>query len=70
MAELQLAQQAALATWSQGQQGAAPGGSNTSTFESPLQLERINFDQLQDNGPVVFRPLPRRSSFQNKPQYD
>jgi hypothetical protein len=28
------------------------GGSSTSTFESPLQLERINFNQPQHNGPV------------------
>src|SRR5262245_35353099 len=44
MAELQGAQQAALATLSLGlgQQGAAPGGSSTATFDIPLQLQPIN----------------------------
>src|SRR5262245_49271987 len=44
MAELQGAQHAALATLSlgMGQQGAAPGGSSTATFDIPLQLQPIN----------------------------
>src|SRR5262244_28165 len=53
MAELQGAQQAALATLSMGlgQQGAAPGGSSTATFNTPLQLQPINFSQPQNNEP-------------------
>src|SRR4051812_42567694 len=38
MAELQQAQQTALATFSLGQQGAAPGGSSTQQFDIPVQL--------------------------------
>ena len=38
MAELQQAQQTALATLSLGQQGAAPGGSSTQQFDLPVQL--------------------------------
>ena len=49
MAELQQAQQSALATLSLGQQGAAPGGSSTETFEIPAQLQPINFSQPQNN---------------------
>src|SRR5262245_30570570 len=58
MAELQGAQQAALATLSigLGQQGAAPGGSSTPTFNSPLQLQPINFSQPHNDFPVP--PLP------------
>jgi VCBS repeat-containing protein len=57
MAELQGAQQAALATLSQGmgQQGAAPGGSSTPTFNIPLQLQSINFSLPQNHDPA---PLP------------
>src|SRR5499433_3112051 len=53
MTELQGAQQAALATLSLGlgQQGAAPGGSSTDTFNTPLQLQPINFSQPQNNDP-------------------
>src|SRR5262245_38408053 len=43
MAELQQAQQTALATLSLGQQGAAPGGSSTQQFDLPAQLTPINF---------------------------
>ena len=53
MADLQSAQQAALGTLSLGQQGAAPGGSSTLTFETPLQLQPINFIQPQNNDPVI-----------------
>ena len=53
MADLQSAQQAALGTLSLGQQGAAPGGSSTQTFETPLQLQPINFIQPQNNGPTL-----------------
>src|SRR5262249_32672551 len=51
MAELQGAQQNALATLAMGlgQQGAAPGGSSTDTFNIPLQLQPINFSQAQNN---------------------
>ena len=49
MADLQQAQQSALATLSLGQQGAAPGGSSTETFEIPAQLQPINFSQPQNN---------------------
>src|SRR5262249_57811412 len=45
MAELQQAQQTALATLSLGQQGAAPGGSSTQQFDIPAQLAPINFIQ-------------------------
>src|SRR5215813_11563456 len=48
MAELQGAQQDALATLSLGQAGAAPGGSSTETFNAPLQLQPINFSQPQN----------------------
>jgi VCBS repeat-containing protein len=51
MAELQQAQQSALATLSLGQQGAAPGGSSTPQFDIPLQLQPINFAQ-PSNGPA------------------
>src|SRR5262245_12120690 len=53
MAELQQAQQNALSTLSLGlgQQGAAPGGSSTDTFNTPLQLQPINFSQTQNNEP-------------------
>src|SRR5215471_6149480 len=53
MAELQQAQQNALNTLSLGlgQQGAAPGGSSTDTFNFPLQLQPINFSQPQNNDP-------------------
>src|SRR5262245_57734201 len=51
MAELQQAQQAALATLSLGQQGAAPGGSSTQQFDLPVQLQPINFGQ-PSNGPA------------------
>jgi hypothetical protein len=49
MAELQQAQQSALSTLSLGlgQPGAAPGGSSTDTFNTPLQLQPINFSQPQ-----------------------
>src|SRR5262245_5523584 len=55
MAELQGAQQAALATLSVGlgQQGAAPGGSSTATFNTPLQLQPINFSLSQNQGPAA-----------------
>ena len=53
VADLQFAQQTALATLSLGQQGAAPGGSSTQTFETPLQLQPINFFQPQNNGPML-----------------
>src|SRR5262249_55898829 len=51
MAELQGAQQAALSTLSQGmgQQGAAPGGSSTPTFNIQLQVQPINFSQPHNN---------------------
>src|SRR5262245_12948779 len=45
MAELQQAQQTALATLSLGQQGAAPGGSSTQQFDLPVQLQPIHFGQ-------------------------
>src|SRR5262245_17436360 len=51
MAELQQAQQTALATLSLGQQGAAPGGSSTQQFDLPVQLQPINFAQ-PSNGPA------------------
>jgi VCBS repeat-containing protein len=51
MADLQNFQQAALATLSQGPQGAAAGGSSTETFNAPLQLLPINFIR-PDNGAV------------------
>src|SRR5262244_3201219 len=53
MAELQQAQQSALSTLSLGlgQPGAAPGGSSTDTFNTPLQLQPINFSQPQNNEP-------------------
>jgi len=51
MAELQVAQANTLSTLSLGlgQQGAAPGGSSTPTFNIPLQLQPINFSQPQNN---------------------
>src|SRR6516162_4636935 len=50
MAELQQAQQNALATLSLGiQQGAAPGGSSTETFNQPQQFQPINFSNLPQN---------------------
>src|SRR5262249_46347854 len=54
MAELQGAQQATLATLSQAaaQQGAAPGGSSTPTFNAPLQLQPINFSLPQNGAPA------------------
>src|SRR6516164_269530 len=54
MAELQGAQQAALATLSMGlgQQGAAPGGSSTPTEFAQEQILPINFSQLQNQGPA------------------
>ena len=54
MAELQGAQQNALATLAMGlgQQGASPGGSSTDTFNIPLQLQPINFSQPQNNAPA------------------
>src|SRR5262249_40223978 len=50
MAELQQDQQNALSTLSLGlgQQGAAPGGSSTPTFNAPLQLQPINFSRPQN----------------------
>src|SRR5215510_10317049 len=51
MAELQQAQQTALATLSLGQQGAAPGGSSTQQFDLPAQLTPINFIQ-PSSGPL------------------
>src|SRR5262245_66188322 len=53
MAELQQAEQNALSTMSLGlgQQGAAPGGSSTDTFNIPLQPQPINFSQPQNNDP-------------------
>jgi hypothetical protein len=57
MAELQQAQQAALSTFSlgMGQQGAAPGGSSTPTFNAPLELQPINFSLPHNDAPP---PLP------------
>ena len=52
MAELQQAQQTALATFSLGQQGAAPGGSSTQQFDIPVQLHPINFAPPSFNGPT------------------
>ena len=52
MAELQQAQQAALATLSLGQQGAAPGGSSTQQFDIPVQLHPINFSQPRNDAPT------------------
>src|SRR6516165_8174021 len=50
MAELQQAQQNALATLSLGiQQGAAPGGSSTETFNQLQQFQPINFSNLPQN---------------------
>src|SRR5262245_11015701 len=50
MAELQGAQQAALATLSLGlgQQGAAPGGSSTATFDGSQGFRAINFSQSEN----------------------
>src|SRR5215471_10538544 len=54
MAELQVAQANTLSTLSLGlgQQGAAPGGSSTPTFNVPLQLLPINFSVPQNNAPT------------------
>jgi hypothetical protein len=74
MAELQGAQQAALSTLSLGlgQQGAAPGGSSTPTFNSPLQLQPINFSQPQNNDPgpthVTINITPTTQGFIEIPQ--
>src|SRR5262249_47066581 len=67
MAELQVAQQNTLSTLSLGlgQQGAAPGGSSTPTFNVPLQVQPINFSQPQNNNapgprhPPINPPIPR-----------
>src|SRR5262245_7758588 len=76
MAELQQAQQNALSTLSlgQGQQGAAPGGSSTDTFNTSLQLQPINFSQPQNNDPgpthVTINITPTTQGFiepQSKP---
>src|SRR5262249_40216337 len=58
MAELQQAQQNALSTYSLGlgQQGAAPGGSSTPTFNAPLQFQPISSSQPHNGFPVP--PLP------------
>src|SRR5262245_16680490 len=80
MAELQQAQQSALSTLSPGlgQQGAAPGGSSTDTFNTPLQLQPINFSQPQNNEPgpthvtIILLRLLRGSSNSpnpNRPQH-
>src|SRR5262244_1611199 len=57
MAELQQDQQNALATLSLGlgQQGAAPGGSSTPTFNAPLELQPINFSVPHND---ALGPLP------------
>jgi hypothetical protein len=74
MAELQQAQQNALATLSLGlgQQGAAPGGSSTPTFNSPLQLQPINFSPPQNNDPgpthVTINITPTTQGFIEIPQ--
>src|SRR5262245_32244044 len=66
MAELQGAQQAALSTLSQGmgQQGAAPGGSSTPTFDIPLQFRAINFslDEKHEAAPFVTTIISAASS--------
>jgi VCBS repeat-containing protein len=51
MAELQFAQTNTLSTLSLGlgQQGAAPGGSSTPTFNIPLQPQPINFSQPENH---------------------
>src|SRR5262249_5161536 len=66
MAGLQGAQQAGLATLSLGlgQQGAAPGGSSTATFDIPLQLQPINL-RGPENGAaagIVTISTPQSSS--------
>jgi hypothetical protein len=74
MAELQQAQQNALSTLSlgMGQQGAAPGGSSTPTFDAPLQLQPINFSQPQNNDPgqthVTINITPTTQGFIEIPQ--
>src|SRR5262244_1514146 len=74
MAELQQAQQNALNTLSMGlgQQGAAPGGSSTDTFNTPLQLQPINFSQPQNNDPgpthVTINITPTTQGFIEIPQ--
>src|SRR5262245_1441486 len=66
MAELQGAQQAALATLSLGlgQQGAAPGGSSTATFDIPLQLQPINVRGAENGAAagIVAISTPQSSS--------
>ena len=52
MAELQQAQQSALATLSLGQQGAASGGSSSPGFDIPVQLQPINFSQPRNDAPT------------------
>src|SRR5215831_3468058 len=66
MAELQQAQQNALATLSLGlgQQGAAPGGSSTDTFNAPLELQPINFSLPHNDAPP---PLPVPITTQTNP---
>src|SRR5262249_41870383 len=62
MAELQGAQQAALATLSLGlgQQGAAPGGSSTATFNAPWNWHPINFSapHNEPQGPLPSPTTP------------
>src|SRR5262249_58976068 len=59
MQELQGAQQNAMATLAMGlgQQGAAPAGSSTDTFNIPLQLQPINFSQPQNNPSPLTIPI-------------
>src|SRR5439155_17833598 len=65
MADLQNAQQAALATLSQGPAGAAPGGSSTA-FDAPLGLQPINFTRAGTDaapGQVAVSITPNSSGF-------
>src|SRR5205807_2682515 len=65
MADLQNAQQAALATLSQGPAGAAPGGSSTQ-FNAPLELQPINFTRAGTDaalGQVTVTITPSSSGF-------
>jgi VCBS repeat-containing protein len=66
MAELQQAAQQTAAL-SLGQQGAAPGGSSTPTFDTPLQLQPINFSLPQNHDaapqPVTINITPATSGF-------
>src|SRR5262249_26353503 len=66
MAELQGAQQAALATLSLGlgQQGAAPGGSSTETFNGPEGFRPIKFslDENHEGGGIVTAIISATSS--------